>query len=66
MTSVNAFNASEGPQLRFSETIREWRKFEYRHTIPATMEKLRFELNLLKPGTFWLDDVRIDKVKNVE
>ena len=45
-----------------NEKIDDWRLFECEYKIPEKMEALRFELNILHPGTFWIDDVRIKKI----
>lgn len=36
-----------------------WKQFVYDYTVPAHYANIRFELNLLAPGTVWIDDVRI-------
>ena len=41
-----------------------WRKFEYIYTVPESYENIRFELNIIQPGTLWIDDVRIEEVRN--
>ena len=43
--------------------INTWRQFEYVYTVPETYNNIRFELDILKPGTLWIDDVRIEKVQ---
>ena len=44
------------------EQINSWRQLEYE--IEVTEKRhLRMELNILEPGTFWIDDVRIERVK---
>ncbi len=40
-----------------------WRQFEYVYTVPETYDNIRFELDVVKPGTFWIDDVRIEEVQ---
>ena len=37
-----------------------WQKFETRYTVPAGYDNIRFELNVLEPGTVWIDQVRIE------
>ena len=37
-----------------------WREFVYTYTVPAHYSNIRFELNVLEPGTLWVDDVRIE------
>ncbi len=38
----------------------EWRQFSYTYTVPSPRRDIRFEVNLLAPGTLWIDDVRIE------
>ena len=54
-----------GPQaiITSKETINEWRRFECTITITPRMW-LRLELNVLQPGTFWIDDIQIEKVND--
>ncbi len=40
-----------------------WRQFEYVYTVPNTYDNIRFELNIVQPGTLWIDDVRIEEVQ---
>jgi len=41
----------------------KWRKFEFVYTVPASYYNIRFDLGLLQPGTFWIDDVRIEEMQ---
>jgi len=43
------------------ELIEDWKYFEYNINVPKERH-LRMELNILKPGTFWIDDVQIIKI----
>lgn len=38
----------------------DWQPYEYTWTVPPEYENLRIEMQPLGPGTFLLDDVRID------
>ncbi len=40
-----------------------WRQFEYVYDFPATDDTIRFELGIMRPGTLWIDDVRIEEVE---
>lgn len=40
--------------------ISDWKHLEYQIDIPKN-NWLRLELNVLEPGTFWIDDIQIDK-----
>ncbi|MCK9399469.1 MAG: hypothetical protein M0Q51_05675 [Bacteroidales bacterium] len=48
--------------VKSDETIDNWQLYEYKYEIPEKMNAIRFELNILKPGIFWIDDLRIDQV----
>jgi hypothetical protein len=48
--------------VKSQETIDAWQLFEYYYTIPEKMKAIRFEMNILQPGTFWIDDLKIEKV----
>jgi hypothetical protein len=50
--------------LETSDTMDNWTKFEF--LIPTYKKEIhiRFELNILGPGTLWIDDVRIEEVTN--
>ncbi len=37
-----------------------WSQFVYTYTVPQHYSNVRFELNVVAPGTLWLDDVRIE------
>jgi hypothetical protein len=49
--------------VRSSETIATWKHYEHRYTMPQGFKRLRFELNILAPGIFWIDEVTISGVK---
>jgi hypothetical protein len=42
----------------------EWTYFEQDYTVQDHLPFFRFELNILSPGTFWIDDVQIKKIEN--
>ena len=48
--------------LKSNEQIENWKLFEFEIDVPND-EWLRIELNILKPGVFWIDDIKIDKIK---
>lgn len=45
-------------------TVSEWMYFEYYFDIPEANDNIRFEANILSPGTIWFDDVRIEGINN--
>ena len=48
--------------VRTNETFGEWKYFEYKYTVPEPFPNVRFEVNIFSPGSFWIDDVRIEKI----
>ena len=56
---VSAFKGEYETVVRSNETIDDWRQFIYDYTIPQKMNRIRFEMNIFHPGSFWIDDVRI-------
>jgi hypothetical protein len=61
--SVSA--ATEGRVAAFDETdapADAWRAFQWVYTVPEGYDNLRFELNVVRPGSLWLDDVRIEEI----
>jgi hypothetical protein len=39
-----------------------WRRYAYDYTVPDGYEDIRVELNVLAPGTVWIDDMRIESL----
>lgn len=62
ISAVNAFKAAEGPSLHEADNMEAWEQFSYDYKIPPEMQALRFEISILKPGTFWIDGISIDKL----
>ncbi len=54
---VNAKQKSDGVSLKSSENINEWRKLEWKVIVPEPMERLRIEITVTKPGTFWVENI---------
>jgi hypothetical protein len=50
------------PLLRTEKDYEKWKQFEYIITIPEGYESLRFEVSITKPGTLWIDQVRMEKI----
>jgi len=46
--------------IESDEQIEDWRYFEYKINIPKERH-LRIELNILEPGSFWIDSILIEK-----
>ena len=47
--------------IESDEQIEDWKYLEYKINVPEERH-LRMELNILEPGTFWIDDIQIDKI----
>lgn len=47
--------------VRSNEYSDHWKLIEYYYTIPENMKAIRFEMNIIKPGSFWIDDIKIEK-----
>jgi len=60
---VSAKEGDPGVVIRSKETINAWRQFECTYTIPPKMW-LRLELNVVQPGTFWIDHLQIVRVND--
>ena len=58
---VSATTGEYSTIVKSKEAIGTWRQFSTKYTIPKGMKALRFELNILQPGTFWIDDLKLDK-----
>jgi len=41
----------------------EWRQFTYTYTVPSQYNNIRFDVNVVAPGTLWMDDVRIEPTR---
>jgi hypothetical protein len=59
-----ALNPSPNPiiaSINAEETgDHDWSQFVYTYTVPARYDSIRFEINIIAPGTAWIDNVRID------
>jgi hypothetical protein len=47
--------------IQSSEEINDWKYYEFSVPISVEFDQLRLEVNILKPGTFWIDDLQIIK-----
>ncbi len=50
--------------VKSEETIDTWQQFEHIYTIAEKMNAIRFEMNILQPGTFWIDDIEIERIND--
>lgn len=61
ITAVDACRETKGPLLHAFEDVKEWKQYVYTYRIPNNMKRLRMEISILKPGEFWIDEVKIEK-----
>lgn len=47
--------------IQTSEQINGWKQFVYSVPLSEEFDQIRLEVNILKTGTFWIDDIRIEK-----
>lgn len=64
---VSAFEGDYQDIVTSADNIEHWQQFEYQYTMPAKddFDRLRFELNILEPGIFWIDDLTIENMYGV-
>jgi len=58
---VSAMKGNMITLIRENKRINDWKLLEYEIEVPED-RWLRLELNILQPGTFWIDDIRIEKI----
>lgn len=58
----NLGNRNIEPVIRTNENFADWKYFEHIQTVPEKFPTLNFEVNIFSPGTFWIDDVRVEKL----
>lgn len=58
---VSAKKGNMIAQIKENEQIDDWKLLEYEIDVPKD-RWLRMELNILQPGSFWIDDVRIERI----
>jgi hypothetical protein len=62
--AVTEFDGRMETIIRSDEQISNWKRYSYKYTVPSKFKQIRFELNVLKPGSFWVDDVTIKRDAN--
>ncbi|MBN2480421.1 MAG: carbohydrate binding domain-containing protein [Bacteroidales bacterium] len=45
--------------VKSSESTDSWKLYEYNYVMPENIHTIRFEMNILQPGSCWIDDIRI-------
>jgi len=58
---VGAMDGGMSVLIKDSEQISDWKLLEYLIDIPKD-KWLRMQLNILGPGTLWIDDIRIERI----
>lgn len=61
--SAGGISAMKGNMITLiqeNEQIEDWKLFEYQIDLPKD-RWLKMELNILQPGTFWIDDIKIER-----
>lgn len=67
LIKIGGVSASRGQYdtiVKSKETIDTWRLFDHNYTIPQEMNAIRFEMNIVQPGSFWIDDIKIEKIND--
>ncbi len=59
--SVSAKEGDMKTLIEENEEINDWKLHEYEINVPKD-SWLRMQLNILQPGTFWIDDIKIEKL----
>ena len=59
---VSGFEGAYETVIKSKESIEGWRNYEYQYEMPVNKEfkRIRFYLNILSPGSLWIDDVNIE------
>jgi hypothetical protein len=47
--------------LQTSDQTNDWKQYVYVVPVTEEFDQIRLEVNILKPGTFWIDDIQIEK-----
>ncbi|HCS20332.1 MAG TPA: hypothetical protein DIW47_07190 [Bacteroidetes bacterium] len=61
VSGISATKGESATIVMTGDEIPEWKQYTYSYVVPDKMNALRFEVNVLQAGTFWIDDVRIAK-----
>jgi hypothetical protein len=56
---VSAFKGEYETIVEAGDFIPEWRYYEHLYAMPEEFDRLRLEVNVLSPGTFWVDGITI-------
>jgi len=59
---VSAFEGAFETMVDSQRSIPDWELIEHEFTMPDSYERLRIEVNVLEPGSFWIDGIEITAV----
>jgi len=61
---VSTFDGEYETIVQSKEKIDTWKHFEYNYKMPLEkkFDTIRFEMNILSPGSFWIDDIKIEGI----
>ena len=61
---VSAHDGKYETIVKSKEKIDTWEHFEYDYKMPPEkkFKRIRFEMNILQPGSFWIDDIKIERI----
>jgi len=58
--AVSAMKGDMETLIKTDEQIDSWKRLEYEINVPED-RWLRLQLDIVRPGTFWIDDVRVER-----
>ena len=64
INGVNATESDNGINFKSSDNSDDWKQLKFKYTIPKEMNRLRTEINIIKPGNFWIDNFEIEKMES--
>lgn len=59
---VSAFDGEYETIVRTAAKLETWTLYQHDYAMPERFDTLRFEFNVLGPGTVWIDDVEISGI----
>jgi len=61
---VSTFDGNYETIVQSNQKIDTWKHFEYNYKMPLEkkFDTIRFEMNILSPGSFWIDDIKIEGI----
>lgn len=62
ISGITATTHIEGPTKEINPDTTDWTQHILSYTLPDNMKRIRFEFNVLSPGTLWIDDVEVTRM----